>query len=165
MRLLLIPVAWLLGFGLLAPTSQAQELSISLELPVIETAQYYRPYVAVWVEDEAQQSVRLIALWRKEPDWLKDIRRFWRKIGRSETELVDARTGATRTPGRYQLSWDGLDDAGKPVPAGQYTLLVEASREQGGRSLQRQIFQWGGAAQHYTQEAMPELGELKITLN
>ncbi|MCC5853069.1 MAG: DUF2271 domain-containing protein [Alkalimonas sp.] len=165
MRLLLIPVAWLLGFGLLAPTSQAQELSISLELPVIETAQYYRPYVAVWVEDETQQSVRLIALWRKEPDWLKDIRRFWRKIGRSETELVDARTGATRTPGRYQLSWDGLDDAGKPVPAGQYTLLVEASREQGGRSLQRQSFQWDGSSQQYTQDAMPELGELRITLN
>ncbi|SEB02905.1 DUF2271 domain-containing protein [Alkalimonas amylolytica] len=165
MRTLLFTAALLLGLSLIAPASKAQELTISLELPVIETAQYYRPYVAVWVEDDAQQSVRLIALWRKEPDWLKDIRRFWRKIGRSETELVDARTGATRTPGRYQLSWDGLDDAGKPLPAGEYTVFVEASREQGGRSLQRQSFQWGGTAQHYTQEAMPELGELKITLN
>lgn len=159
------------GFGLIglalltSSATQAQQVEISLELPVIETAQYYRPYVAVWIEDESQQPIRLVALWRKEPDWLKDIRRFWRKIGRSETELVDARTGATRTPGRYQLSWDGLDDAGQPVPAGQYTVLVEASREQGGRSLQRQTIQWGGATQHYTQEALPELGELKITLN
>ena len=61
---------------------------ITVELPAIETSQYHRPYVAVWVEDAQQQPVRLIALWVQKPDWLKDLRRFWRKIGRSNTPLV-----------------------------------------------------------------------------
>lgn len=143
---------------------QATEAEITLHIPEIETAQYYRPYVAVWVENAEQQSVKLIALWRKEPDWLKDIRRFWRKIGRSEPALVDAMTGATRTPGKHRLTWDGKDDQGQPLPAGSYTLYVEASREQGGRSLQKIDFQLNGAPAQLTAAAAEELGELLLII-
>ncbi|CAM5224046.1 PepSY-associated TM helix domain-containing protein [Alishewanella longhuensis] len=139
---------------------QATEAEITLQIPEIETAQYYRPYVAVWVENAEQQSVKLIALWRKEPDWLKDIRRFWRKIGRSEPELVDAMTGATRTPGKHRLTWDGKDDQGNALAAGSYTLYVEASREQGGRSLQKIDFKLDGTPYQLTAAAAEELGEL-----
>lgn len=143
---------------------QATEAEITLQIPEIETAQYYRPYVAVWVENAEQQSVKLIALWRKEPDWLKDIRRFWRKIGRSEPALVDAMTGATRTPGKHRLTWDGKDDQGQPLPAGSYTLYVEASREQGGRSLQKIDFQLDGKPAQLTAAAAEELGELHFII-
>lgn len=139
---------------------QATEAEITVQIPEIETAQYYRPYVAVWVENAEQQSVKLIALWRKEPDWLKDIRRFWRKIGRSEPALVDAMTGATRTPGKHRLTWDGKDDQGNALAAGSYTLYVEASREQGGRSLQKIDFKLDGTPYQLTAAAAEELGEL-----
>lgn len=139
---------------------QAAEAEIMVQIPEIATAQYYRPYVAVWIEDAEQQPVKLLALWRKEPDWLKDIRRFWRKIGRSEPALVDAMTGATRTPGKHRLTWDGKDDQGKALPAGNYTLYVEASREQGGRSLQKIDFQLDGNPYQLSAAAAEELGEL-----
>lgn len=143
---------------------QAAESEITLQIPEIATAQYYRPYVAVWIENAEQQPVKLIALWRKEPDWLKDIRRFWRKIGRSEPVLVDAMTGATRTPGKYRLSWDGKDDQGDALPEGKYTLYVEASREQGGRSLQKIDFELNGQPQQLSAAASEELGELQFVI-
>lgn len=121
-------------------TLQAAQSDITLALPAIETSQYHRPYVAVWVEDAQQQPVKLIALWVEKPDWLKDLRRFWRKIGRSNTALVDAVSGATQKPGSYTLHWDGSNDDGGPLPEGNYTLFVEAAREQGGRSLAKHEF-------------------------
>lgn len=154
----------LLASALLQPSAKATDASIELTLPAIDTAQYYRPYVAVWIEDEQQQPVKLLALWRKEPDWLKDLRRFWRKIGRSQDALVDASTGATRTAGAYTLRWDGSDNQGRPLPAGHYTLLVEAAREQGGRSLQKIAFQFGGPPQTASAAAAEELGLLTFNL-
>jgi hypothetical protein len=29
------------------------------------------------------------------------------------------------------VTWDGKDDQGKPVPPGQYTVLIDAAREHG----------------------------------
>jgi hypothetical protein len=126
--------------AIMASGVKAAQHEITLQLPQIETSQYHRPYVAVWVEDAKQQPVRLIALWVEKPDWLKDLRRFWRKIGRSDSALVDAVSGATQKPGTYTLQWDGKDDQGQPLGSGQYQLLVEAAREQGGRSLVKHEF-------------------------
>ncbi|WP_301003804.1 DUF2271 domain-containing protein [Arsukibacterium sp.] len=161
-KIILLLSGWV-GCWMAAP-STAQEMLIGLEIPQQQAAQYYRPYVAVWIEDEQQQPVRLLTVWQDKPDWLKDLRRFWRKTGRSDSALVDGMTGATRGPGRYQLSWDGLDDEGKKVAAGQYVLFVEAAREQGGRSLQRQPFNWQQGAITLQQPAAPELGPLSLTI-
>lgn len=145
-------------------TASAGSADIQLEIPAIETSQYHRPYVAVWVEDEQQSPVRLIALWTEKPDWLKDLRRFWRKIGRSDNQLVDAVSGATRKPGSYTLTWDGKDDKGTDLPAGKYTLFVEAAREQGGRSLLKQEFVLPGNGQVIEAGPDSELGTVKMTL-
>ena len=45
---------------------------------------------------------------------------------------------ATRSPGKHQLLWDGRADNGQYVPAGQYTVLIEAVREHGTYGLIRQ---------------------------
>lgn len=161
-KITLILSGWVLTGMSASPL--AAEMLIGLEIPRQQAAQYYRPYVAVWVEDEQQQPVRLLTVWQDKPDWLKDLRRFWRKTGRSDSTLVDGMTGATRGPGHYQLSWDGLDDAGTQVAPGQYVLFVEAAREQGGRSLQRQAFVWNGSAVSLQQKAAAELGQLTVTI-
>lgn len=145
-------------------TSTAEQAEIKLELPQIKTSQYHRPYVAVWVENEQQQPVKLIALWVQKPDWLKDLRRFWRKIGRSNTALVDAVSGATQKPGNYTLHWDGKDDAGVPLAPGKYSLLVEAAREQGGRTLVKQAFDWPSANAVIELAAEGELGAVSAHL-
>lgn len=144
-------------------SSAASQVEIQVEVPAIQTAQYHRPYVAIWVENAQQESVKLLAVWRKEPDWLKDLRRFWRKIGRINTELADAMTGATKRPGTYTLEWDGKDDSGNDLPAGTYTLLAEAAREQGGRSLIRQEFVLPAKGKTIESGAETELGPVKIS--
>jgi hypothetical protein len=145
-------------------TAMAQpELEVQVELPKIETGTYHRPYVAVWIEDEQQQPVRLVEAWLDKPDWIKDLRRFWRKLGRSEPQLVDAKTGATKGPGSYKVRWDGKDEQGKAVAAGNYVLFVEAAREQGGRNLAKQAFTWDGSAVQIEIKASTELGKIKLT--
>lgn len=150
--------------ALCSSRASAVASEISLQLPVIETSQYHRPYVAVWVEDAQQQPVKLIALWVEKPDWLKDLRRFWRKIGRSDTALVDAVSGATQKPGTYTLYWDGKDDQAQPLAAGQYTLLVEAAREQGGRSLVKQAFTLPAQGAVIDIAAQGELGNISAQI-
>lgn len=140
-----------------------QQLEIQVELPKIETGSYHRPYVAVWIENEQQQPVRLVEAWLEKPDWIKDLRRFWRKLGRSEPQLVDARTGATKGPGSYKVRWDGKDEQGNAVAAGNYVLFVEAAREQGGRNLAKQVFTWDGSAVQIEIKASKELGKIKLT--
>lgn len=48
-----------------------QELEIQVELPKIDTGTYHRPYVAVWIENEQQQPVRLIEAWLENQTGLK----------------------------------------------------------------------------------------------
>jgi hypothetical protein len=139
------------------------ELEVQVELPKIDTGTYHRPYVAVWIENEQQQPVRLVEAWLEKPDWIKDLRRFWRKLGRSEPQLVDARTGATKGPGSYKVRWDGKDEQGKAVAAGTYVLFVEAAREQGGRNLAKQAFKWDGSAVQIEIKASKELGKIQLT--
>lgn len=154
--------ALLLVAGLSGP-ALASDLEIALQLPKISEGQYHRPYVAVWVEDSSEKSVRLIEIWREKPDWIKDLRRFWRKTGRADQPLVDARTGATKGPGAYQLRWDGKDDKGTLVPNGEYQLVIEAAREHGGRQLVKQKFNWDGSAITLTVTAGNEIGAVQLS--
>ncbi len=164
MKLHSIAVAVVFAVGTaLIPAQAADTLYIALELPKPEHGQYHRPYVAVWIEDAQEQPVKLIALWQEKPDWIKDLRRFWLKIGRSDQTLVDARTGATKGPGKYKLSWDGDNNAGEAVVAGQYLLVVEAAREHGGRNLVKQAFKWDGSAVDLQVKAGSEMGAITLS--
>jgi hypothetical protein len=59
-------------------------------------------------------------------------------------------TGATRSPGKYTLKWDGKDNAGKPVKPGKYTVFVEATREHGTDQIMRQEFDFNGTPKQVT---------------
>ncbi len=62
----------------------------------------------------------------------------WREAtGDGAFESVASVTRATRLPGQYSVAWDGLDDAGMPVPRGQYTVAVEINREFGHHVVER----------------------------
>lgn len=164
MKLHPIRAALLLGCSLFATSVLAQgSLLINVEIPKQAQGPALRPYVAVWIEDATEQPVRLIEIWVEKPDWIKDLRRFWRKTGRADQALVDARTGATKGPGKYQLRWDGIDDKGQSVAPGQYQLVVEAAREHGGRNLVKQAFTWDGSAIDIQIKAGSEIGEVTLT--
>ena len=124
------------------------ELSLKVQLPRMDIAEYHRPYVAAWIEKASDQSYAgNIALWYdvKKRDnggakWLREMRSWWRKSGH-DTTVVDGVTGATRGAGEHELN---LLDA-KAVTAlapGQYEVVVEAARENGGREVVRVPFEW-----------------------
>ena len=132
---MLFRLALPLGMLSTAMTAQANELEITL--PVLNVAEYHAPYVAAWLADERGKRVVDIAVWydtdmanSEGEKWLKDLRMWWRRSGRTASMPIDGVSGATQRPGTTSVSLDGRFDN---VPAGDYFVWVEAARELGGR--------------------------------
>ncbi|MGE4370408.1 MAG: DUF2271 domain-containing protein [Burkholderiaceae bacterium] len=142
----------LLG-SLAVARAQAGGISLDIEIPAIDTAEYHRPYVAIWLENEDRSVVRDLSVWydlhmakdegRK---WLKDLRRWWRVSGRNQEVPADAVSGATRTVGRHTVTVAADDPRLTGLPAGAYSVAIEASREKGGHELVRLPLPWPAAA-------------------
>jgi FAD:protein FMN transferase len=114
------------------PTAPAVwPVGYSVNLIVDLVAKGKRPYVAVWAENAAGKPVRTIAVWGNEQKYLKELSAWW-GLYRTQAEVIKATTRATRVAGKYMLAWDGLDDAGKPLPPGKYTIRIETAQEDGG---------------------------------
>ncbi|QTC91438.1 DUF2271 domain-containing protein [Brevundimonas goettingensis] len=149
MRLLPAAALAVTAASAVAAPAMAADLTVTIEVPRLPVAAYHRPYVAVWIENPADQAaVRTLAVWYEQvkPDnegqtWLKDLRTWWRKGGRAMRMPADGVSGATRAPGRQTITIPAARLSG--VAAGQYNLVVEAAREQGGREVVRVPFRWG----------------------
>lgn len=138
MRVPIIPVAL---SSLLSTTTLAADLSISIEIPRLNVAEYHRPYVAVWLEPASGKPVNL-AVWYdlkmrngEGTKWLKDMRTWWRRTGRELDMPVDGVTSATRVPGDHRIDFSSTEGALRELPPGEYKLNVEAAREVGGREI------------------------------
>jgi hypothetical protein len=124
-----------------SPWPQGFELEIALEL---NRANGFgrRPYVAVWVEDKDRFPVRTVNVWFDKYRYLNELRAWYgsdrlRAVAEGK-ELIDSVSSATRAPGKYTLKWDGKDNQGKFVAAGNYTVFIEATREHGTYQLIKQ---------------------------
>jgi hypothetical protein len=123
-------------FLLFFTPASAVVLEITFELPEIETSTYNRPFVAIWLETKKPDNAyQTIAVWYDDRKWLKDIRKWWRKVGRYQDSL-DGFSGATKPSGSYTLTTQ-LDVAIDAADT-EYTLYLEAVREHGNRSLFKQ---------------------------
>jgi hypothetical protein len=161
-----------LGLLVVAPAFAAG-IDVDIELPRIDVADYRRPYVAVWVERPDNSVAANLAVWYdvkmrngEGTKWLKDIRQWWRRSGRELQVPVDGVTSATRNPGIHRLSFTaGAAPLGE-LAAGQYRLVVEASREHGGREVVTLPFDWPPrqAAAHEARGER-ELGKVAVQLN
>ena len=153
--------------------SFAADMNISVEVPQLDVAEYNRPYLAFWLERDGAHIANLAVWYQLEAgpkgengeEWLKDMRQWWRRSGRSLEMPVDGVSGATRAPGIYKLTFT----QGKPpladLPVGEYQLVVEAAREVGGRELLKIPFQWPPQTeQNYSAQGETELGALQLTL-
>lgn len=160
---LLIALSLAPTLSMAEPIPAAAKLDVSFELPTIDTSMYARPYVAVWVENSERKSVKTIELWVGKDEWLKDLRSWWRKVGRYDRELVDAVTSATRPAGEYRFVWDGKTDSGEPLEQGNYTVHIEVVREHGGRNYLRQKITLGDSNASYQLEPTEETGEITMS--
>ncbi|TJZ75683.1 DUF2271 domain-containing protein [Chitiniphilus eburneus] len=152
----------------------AADLAVKLEIPRLNVAEYHRPYVAVWLENADQNVAANLAVWYDlkakgtegaGTKWLKDLRQWWRKSGRDAQMPLDGVSGATRPAGEHQLNFsEGKAPLGKLAP-GQYTLVLEAAREVGGRELVRVPLTWPPkSAQTLKAAGEHELGAISVDL-
>jgi len=141
--------------GLLATSpAYATTLDINVEVPKLNVAEYHRPYVAVWLEGADQKVAANLAVWYQQTGnseghgtkWLPDLRQWWRKSGRELKVPVDGVTGPTKPVGTHALSFTDRQPALKALAPGNYTLVVEAVREVGGRELVKIPFTWPATA-------------------
>jgi hypothetical protein len=154
------------ALGAAAPAAAA-DLSVSVEIPRLTVAAYHRPYVAVWIERPDNTAVRTLAVWyevsnvAEGEDWLKDMRTWWRRGGRSLAMPMDGVSSATKAPGRHAVTVPGARLSG--LAAGDYVMVVEAARELGGREAVRVPFRWG-AANSGSASGSTELGAVRVTV-
>lgn len=142
------PSAWPAGFRLV----------IDYEIPRRSNPTAQRPYVAIWITDQAGAPVRTLMLMGADERFIDENFIWWRRVGRAMGAAADAVARPTRLPGRYSLEWDGRDDKGRPAPQGRYTVHIEASREHGGHGYQTFDVAVGAQAVSVQQPADDELG-------
>ena len=167
-RLLLRGVAAAGAAGGLAQPAFAQGMTVTITIPRLSVAEYHRPYVAIWLEQEGA-APKTLQVWydhdkknNEGTKWLRDVRQWWRVAGRSMNLAADGVTGATRAPGQQTVRFTAAQLG--PIKRGQYTLVVEAAREVGGRELVRVPFTWPGkTGATMRASGKSELGAVSIT--
>lgn len=135
-------------------------VNIALELPQ-PMGRAKRPYVAIWFENDAGKPVRTVTVWGNSSRWIRDLSVWW-KFAKDDAALVKAVSRATRAPGKYEVVWDGKDDAGKPVPQGTYTVKVEVHREHGKHLTQIGTIKCLGEATKVTLDKNAETGDTVV---
>lgn len=137
------------GFTALGTPALAASLTVGVEIPRLQVAEYHRPYVAVWIERGDNSVASTLAVWydtkmknAEGTKWLKDMRQWWRRTGRDLELPIDGVTSPTRPAGKHTLEFTEGKTPLATLPAGQYKLVVEAAREVGGRELVSIPFTW-----------------------
>lgn len=159
----------LLGTTLLGSAAQAQTFDVGVAIPTLQVAEYHRPYVASWIARPDNSVARNLAVWydtgladMEGAKWLKDIRQWWRRTGRTLDMPADGISGATRPQGQHFVSYaDKVAD----LEPGDYVLLVEAVREVGGREMLEIPFSWPPVGpESLSVQGEHELGEVSLTM-
>jgi thiamine biosynthesis lipoprotein len=129
------------------------ELTITMQLRLIDGYRVTRPYVAVWIEDENHSPIRTISLWFAKFKFLRELY-SWSRVENlrspsEDTHVLNSVSSATRPPGKYTFKWDGRDDFGKPVKAGKFVVMIEAAREHGTDQVMRQEIDFDGSPKQF----------------
>lgn len=129
------------------------------------------PYVAVWIEDGSGNLLTTVALWYQQfgrgERWLPDLARWYNvdqsRMASGGSDTVDAISGPTRSPGSFQVAWDGRAN-GSAAPSGTYFVCIESARERGPYSLIRQSIELGGSTQQQNLSSDGELIDASISV-
>lgn len=166
-------VAVLLFTAIFIHPLNAEEMVVEIEIPRLNVSEYHRPYVAAWIQDGDRKVVSNLTVWyqMKTPEdevgtkWLPDLRQWWRRSGRSVKLPIDGVTGATRPAGKHELKFSEKDKQLSSLKPGEYTLVVEAAREVGGREMLEIPFTWPAKSPSTEKvSGKEELGEVKLSI-
>ncbi|MBL8444404.1 MAG: DUF2271 domain-containing protein [Zoogloeaceae bacterium] len=165
------PLLFTLGLLAAAP-ALAATIEVEVELPKFDVADYRRPYVAIWLERPDNSVAANLAVWYdakmrndEGSKWLKDMRQWWRRTGRTLELPIDGVTSATRHPGQHTLKLTAGQAPLGDLQPGEYRLLVEAAREHGGRELLSLPLQWPPTTDERSElRGEHELGNVSLQL-
>ena len=136
-----------------AGAAHAGGIELTVEIPKLSVAEYHRPYVAIWIEDASGKVAANLSVWydvdlkdSEGEKWLKDIRQWWRRTGRSLEMPLDGVSSPTKAPGANKL-------------------IVEATREVGGKEMVEVPFKWAPGTEATTSaKGKEELGAITLKL-
>lgn len=140
---------------------QGYQAQLDYVIPKIDVPKYRAPYVVIWVTDSNKQLVRTLQVWGDEHKWQDSNYVWWRRYGRKMDNL-DTVAKPSRQAGRYSVVWDGKDDQGKRVAAGQYQVHIESAREHGDHSYQSFDLEVSPKPSVQSKPAKDELGTLQL---
>ncbi len=158
-------------FALSAP-ALAAGMSVGVEIPRLQVAEYHRPYVAVWIERADNSVASTLSVWydlklknAEGTKWLKDMRPWWRRTGRELELPIDGVSSPTRPVGQHQLEFTEGKAPLNTLAPGEYKLVVDAAREVGGRELVSIPFSWPATqATNLQAQGKTELGAITLQL-
>ena len=140
----------------------SMELTVNFRIADL-TGAVKRPFVAAWIEDADRFQVKTLAVWFHEDRFLTEMKQWYRsdrvRAMAEGKEIVRSISGATRAPGKYSLKWNGLDNDGKPVKPGKYTVYLEVVREHGTYQIMKQQMDLTGAPAQVSFPANTEVAE------
>ena len=113
-----------------ASTNWPPGYQVTISLPLTASRSSKRPYVAVWVDDSSGKLVRVLAIWGDKSKYWSDLATLWDHL-HGHVDQFRSVTRATRSAGKYDLVWDGLDNDRQPLPLGSYRITVETNQEHG----------------------------------
>lgn len=156
----------------LSAPALAAGLSVGVEIPRLQVAEYHRPYVAIWIERADHSVASTLSVWydlklknAEGTKWLKDMRQWWRRTGRELQLPIDGVSSPTRPVGKHQLEFTEGQSPLNALPPGDYKLVVEAAREVGGRELVSIPFSWPATqATNLQAQGKTELGAITLQL-
>lgn len=152
--------------------AMAAGITVGVEVPRLQVAEYHRPYVAVWIERADSSVASTLAVWydiklknAEGTKWLKDMRQWWRCTGRELDFPIDGVTSPTRPAGSHSMEFTEGQAPFTALPPGEYKLMVEAAREVGGRELVSIPFSWPAkASTELKAQGNAELGAISLQL-
>ncbi len=155
-----------------AGAAHAGTLELSVEIPKLTVSEYHRPYIAIWIEDASGKVAANLNVWystKLENDegekWLKDIRQWWRRTGRTLDLPIDGVSSPTKPPGKNVVKFDTAAGPIAKLAPGDYKIIVEASREVGGKELVEIPFKWApGTDATGSASGKEELGAISFKL-
>lgn len=156
----------------MAGSAHAGGLELTVELPKLSVSEYHRPYVAIWIEDKDKKIAANLSVWyavhlkdQEGEKWLKDIRQWWRRTGRGLDMPLDGVSSPTKPPGANKVEFKTDSGPLAKLAPGDYTLIVEASREVGGKEMVEIPFTWApGAEAVASARGKEELGAVTLKL-
>lgn len=143
----------------------AQNAAATFELPRVQVDNYLKPYVAVWLEDATGKLIEVYAVHVNQmklgPRWLPDLKTWWRRGGRAMDVAASGVSRPTKGPGEYKVALGPM----KSLAAGNYALVVEAARQNGGREIIKLPFTWKpGATVTASSKGTSELGRVTLAI-